>query len=1083
MFAANSGAVSDEKLYVEDVFSTYLYKGNGSTQRIENGVALASASGWSTAKVSGGSGNYNMGVTVDSSGNIYTTGYSYNGSNYTGYIIKYDSGFNVQWQRSLGTSGLNSNGYASAVDSSGNVYVTGNHLITGAGNRIFVAKYNSSGVLQWQRRLAPNGNYEAGGRSIALDSSGNVYVNGFTAANGATQYGTVVKYDPSGTLLWQNLTGGGGAYGAGAKGIGVDSSGNVYSLTEASSGTSSGYLNIVKMNTSGTTLWARSFTAAGSTRINYGYSLAIDSSGNSYIAGGYANGSNGYLIKYNSSGTIQWQKKLSSFNLYVNDVTTDSSGNVYIFGYMYSGQYSYIVKFDSSGNVLWQRHLELSGSSTPAYGGTTDSSGNVYITGYVGTTAYTSKLKQDGTSSVGQAFLSLSDRGSNAQYGITVAAGDGTDAAGTNASTASSIDSANNLTDSAGSLTTSIAIQNDIISSGGMVWVKSRSNDSAFDLYDTARGTSSVLSPPFTSAASPNANSILSFNSSGFTLGSQSSGNGSGNADVSWTFRKAPKFFDVVTWTGNDTYGRAIPHNLGTVPGMIIVKNITQANTDWYVLHRSMVGTMGVLNQSLAFAATQSNAAATGAEIKKIFGDGTNYIAPTATSFTVGEYSGTGEGSLNQSSVSYVAYLFAHDTTTDGLIQCGSYTGNGSATGPTVSLGWEPQYLMIKNASGTGSWQIIDNMRGMPVGYADATLTANAASVESSVEYVSPTATGFQITSTSSEVNTSSATYIYMAIRRGPMRTPTDGTKVFSPVARTGTGAAGSVTTPGFPVDAWWWGARTNKTSFPFSYRAYSRLTGSNSFTYTDATNASENDGTSIASYSMTGIDFSGNGNPNINGIAYSDLFFKRAPGFFDVVCWTGNGSSSQTITHNLSVVPEMIIAKKRSGLGDWWVYHSGISSSDTSFARLNTNQVPANTGLSQWNVTKTSFKVTLYGSLNDSGGTCVAYLFATCPGVSKVGSFVGNGTTQTIDCGFTTGARFVLMKRTDTGGAGSNWYVWDTARGIVSGNDPLLNLDTTSAEVTGNDYIDPSSTGFIINADASNINVNNATYIYLAIA
>ena len=119
--------------------------------------------------------------------------------------------------------------------------------------------------------------------------------------------------------------------------------------------------------------------------------------------------------------------------------------------------------------------------------------------------------------------------------------------------------------------------------------------------------------------------------------------------------------------------------------------------------------------------------------------------------------------------------------------------------------------------------------------------------------------------------------------------------------------------------------------------------------------------------------------------------------------------------------------------------------------------------------------------NVNTSGRTYVAYLFATCAGVSKVFSYTGNGSSQTINCGFTGGARFVLIKRTDNTG---DWYVWDSARGIVSGNDPHLSLNTTAAEVTTDDTIDTDSTGFVVNqVSATNVNVSSATYIGLAIA
>jgi hypothetical protein len=115
------------------------------------------------------------------------------------------------------------------------------------------------------------------------------------------------------------------------------------------------------------------------------------------------------------------------------------------------------------------------------------------------------------------------------------------------------------------------------------------------------------------------------------------------------------------------------------------------------------------------------------------------------------------------------------------------------------------------------------------------------------------------------------------------------------------------------------------------------------------------------------------------------------------------------------------------------------------------------------------------------TAGNYVAYLFATLAGISKVGSYTGNGSSQNINCGFATGARFILIKCTSATG---DWYVWDTARGIVSDNDPHLSLNTTATEVTTNDSIDPNSAGFTVNQlAATNINVTSANYIFLAIA
>ncbi|MEK7118517.1 MAG: hypothetical protein AAB869_02795, partial [Patescibacteria group bacterium] len=115
------------------------------------------------------------------------------------------------------------------------------------------------------------------------------------------------------------------------------------------------------------------------------------------------------------------------------------------------------------------------------------------------------------------------------------------------------------------------------------------------------------------------------------------------------------------------------------------------------------------------------------------------------------------------------------------------------------------------------------------------------------------------------------------------------------------------------------------------------------------------------------------------------------------------------------------------------------------------------------------------------NAATYVAYLFATKAGVSKVGSYTGNGSTQTINAAFTSSARYVLIKRTDVAG---DWFVWDSVRGIVAANDPHLSLNTTVAEVTTDDSIDPDNSGFIVNQlAATDINVSAATYIFLALS
>jgi hypothetical protein len=178
-----------------------------------------------------------------------------------------------------------------------------------------------------------------------------------------------------------------------------------------------------------------------------------------------------------------------------------------------------------------------------------------------------------------------------------------------------------------------------------------------------------------------------------------------------------------------------------------------------------------------------------------------------------------------------------------------------------------------------------------------------------------------------------------------------------------------------------------------------------------------------------------------------------------------------------------MVIIKSRSAAYAWPTLVNAIGSTDFLF--LNTNSAK-NSAASYFNSTYPTASVFSVGTnvqVNESGSTFVAYLFATCAGVSKVGSYTGTGTTQQINCGFTAGARFVLIKRYD-GGSTGDWYLWDASAGIVTGDDPYQLLNTTDAQVTTTDYIDPYSAGFEISSTApAAINASGGSFIFLAIA
>ena len=597
----------------------------------------------------------------------------------------------------------------------------------------------------------------------------------------------------------------------------------------------------------------------------------------------------------------------------------------------------------------------------------------------------------------------------------------------------------------------------DLSGKGGLVWTKIRNGTGSNRLVDTVRGGGNVLISNATNANVYDATIVPTFSSSGFDTG--------GGIDISsynyasWTFREQPKFFDVVTYTGNGTNNRAISHSLGSTPGCVIVKRTdTASDIGWAVYHRGAA-------QNLALNLTDAQGNAFNADVK----------TPTSTTFTVSSYS-----DVNASGGTFVAYLFAHDaggfglTGTDNVISCGSYTGSSGS----VNLGYEPQWLLVKQTNASNGWRIFDNMRGWTVGPTKSTgnaiLLANTSGAETDGAgyWGTPTATGF-------DFDTGGGDYIYIAIRRGPMKVPTVGTSVFGMSARSGTGADATVT-GGQTDDAVLIKNRGSAVASLFS----SRLTGTG-YLVTSATDAEVAAGTTILQANpwdvMDGVKVGTTSTiTNASANTYINYLFKRAPSFFDEVCYTGT-LATLNVSHNLGAVPQLIITKSRSATGNWTVQPL---SDGTKRLRLQTTAAEASDAGPWDNTNPTSSIFTLGGDTgtNASGVTYVAYLFATCAGVSKVGSYTGNGSTQTIDCGFgADGARFVLIKRTDAAG---DWHVYDTARGMTVLTDPYLFLNTTDAEVATLGSVTTVSTGFALNSTIlAAINVSAASYIFLAIS
>jgi hypothetical protein len=614
----------------------------------------------------------------------------------------------------------------------------------------------------------------------------------------------------------------------------------------------------------------------------------------------------------------------------------------------------------------------------------------------------------------------------------------------------------------------------DLSTKGGLVWMKSRDVGDGTQgncLFDTVRGLKQLLVTN-TTQAQQNENGgggggIKTWNTNGFTItdaGFNQYYNYIGNTYCSWTFRKQPKFFDVVTYTGTGS-NTTISHNLGSTPGMIIVKR-TDATGSWPTYHSGLTSANYYILLNTGSVQVSDTT----------YWNGT---APTSTVFSVGT-----NANVNASGGTYVAYIFASNaggfglTGTDNVITCGSFVGNGSG-GCNVNLGYEPQYVMTWCRSSAEGANISDVMRGW--GNTQLSLlrpwnSGAESTLNSNPSYFLPTATGFK-TGTDG-LFTSGDTFIYMAIRR-PMKVPTDATKVFSPNVATLTGSANTVTT-NFPVDLAIpfyrdgfyanWFDRLRGDSQSRGVRLRSASTAAE--VITSAGLGFDNNTGYVDNYDLTYVSGTGN---------YVYWNFSRRPGFFDVVCYTGTGSAT-TQAHNLGVVPELMIVKKRVGSATSWLCYVA-SLGNTVRMVLNNDGPVSGSSATFWNnttPTSTVFSVGTNDAVNTSGDSYVAYLFTTCSGVSKVGSYTGNGTTQAIACGFTGGARFVLIKRTDDT---SDWFVYDTARGMTTLTDPYLPMNGVT-EVATLGSVTTTTGGFTVNAAIlAAINTSGASYIFLAIA
>ena len=415
---------------------------------------------------------------------------------------------------------------------------------------------------------------------------------------------------------------------------------------------------------------------------------------------------------------------------------------------------------------------------------------------------------------------------------------------------------------------------------------------------------------------------------------------------------------------------------------------------------------------------------------------------------------------------------FTFGDSKEGIVKCGSFIGNHTNK-PEIYLGWEPQYLLWKNADQDQDWFIVDSMRGAVSGGNDARLRPNTTVAENTSQNpISLTSAGFKCTNTDFNINGNNDTTIYIAIRRpdGYVGKPADaGTDVFA--MDTGNSSSTIPTfDSGFPVDFGFYRIPTQTQDFTIG----ARLTGTK-YMLTNANNSEADN-----SYHLWDSNV---GWAKGHNSSHQSWMWKRGAGF-DVVTYTGNGTFGHVVNHSMNKIPEMIWIKERDNSVNWYVNHIALTGGG-SYASWR-GALKLNSTAATWesaNIlggasTSSTFTVGGDNDANQDGDNYLALLFASVNGISKVGSYTGNGsnTGPSISLGFQP--RFIIIKAVSQTGP---WRVLDSVRGMGSGNDKSLRLESTAAQVTDFDWLDATSTGFDIKTSDGEANASGALYLYYA--
>jgi len=488
------------------------------------------------------------------------------------------------------------------------------------------------------------------------------------------------------------------------------------------------------------------------------------------------------------------------------------------------------------------------------------------------------------------------------------------------------------------------------------------------------------------------------------------------SANLAYNFRKCKRFFTLREYTGNGS-NQTLSHDLGCEPSMIWVKNVEDDGHDWGVYHKQLDATNPESYQ--LFLSTNNERIASN--------DMWNNTKPTNSEFTIGN-----NAHSNASGKKYIAYLFAADqaafgdSTVDVIAKTGTYSGTSGVQ--TINLGWEPQMVMIKcTQGGTANWIIMDKIRLMSMNRSGSSgvdgmqyinLPGSADNTNSFIDF---TTEGFQFNNSlsGSNWNASGQTYVYYAIRNDIISEPQSATEVYT--SSLGTGNYPSFMNTGFAVDAAWIKNKNGSNDWNVGFRK----SGEFDMKWNDK-NTNEGAYSDFKWYNSDGWNW------GAKNSAFQSWMFRRARGFFDLQYWDGDSTTPRQLPHQLGVTPEMMIVKSRNNISDgWYVYHKDIPS--LSYLKVHSSDKEYS-GADCWTSnapTDTHFYLGVDTAVNGSA-SYHGQLFASLNGISKVGSYEvnANGDSVTVDCGFSAGPRFLLIK--DYTNDSTDWMLFDTVRGMA---------------------------------------------------